>query len=50
MTSFKNREIIKAAIFINATVRYQGVDVITRLWLKEVKFNLMHNHFRMQGF
>ena len=49
VTSFKNREIIKAAIFVNATVRYEGEDVITRLWLQEVKFNLMHNHLRMQG-
>lgn len=47
VTSVRNREHIKAAIFVNATLTYQGFRVHNRLWLHEVKFNLLPNHLKL---
>ena len=47
MTSYRNREYIQSAIFLNGTVKYNGEEVINRLWLHEVKFKLMVNHLRL---
>lgn len=50
VTHFRNREIIKSAIFFNVTLRYEGQGVFNRVWMREVKFNLHHNHLKLLPF
>lgn len=50
VTSLRSREIIKAGIYFNVTIKYESRVVFNRVWLKEVKFTLLPNHLKLYPF
>lgn len=47
LTHFRNAPELKTAIFFNVSLRYEGNEVTTRTWMKEVTFKLLPNHLKL---
>lgn len=47
LTHNRNAAELKTAIFFNVTLKYDGNEVTTRTWMKEVTFKLLPNHLKL---